>query len=131
MLHTIQHRKNGCRPSVQGMAGFSLVEFMVAMAIGLILVGAVLAVFVNSSSTYTVNQSVARLQENGRYALDEITQDLQLAGYWGGNNSPELIRRRGGQPDQLAAATNDCTARWHIALDQPLGTFIVEDVFCG
>ncbi len=108
------------RPSVPTMAGFSLVEFMVASTVSLILLAAVMALFLNSNTTYRVNESVARLQENGRYALDELSYDLQLAGYWGGNNSPELIRRRSGQSDQLNKATNDCTDRWHIELDRPV-----------
>lgn len=120
MLYGIQHSRNRYRPSVQAMAGFSLVEFMIATTIGLILMAAVMALFLNSNTTYRVNESVARLQENGRYALDELSYDLQLAGYWGGNNSSELIRLRSGQPVQLNKATNDCTDRWHIDLDRPV-----------
>ncbi len=90
--------------------GFSLVEMMVAMTIGLVLVGAGIAVYANSRAAYTVNESISRLQENARYALDEITRDLRLAGYWGLNSSAALVS------GTLANATNDCAPQWYTNL---------------
>lgn len=98
--------------------GFSLVEFMVAMTIGLLLVLAAIAVYTNSRAAYTVNDTVARLQENARYAMQEITRDLRLAGYWGHNNSATYIANRTGQTGALAAALNDCAAGWYTDLDK-------------
>lgn len=63
--------------------GFSLVELMVALTIGLIILGAVSALFVNSKKTYTTQDSMARLQENARFAMQFLTKDLRLAGYYG------------------------------------------------
>jgi type IV pilus assembly protein PilW len=94
--------------------GFSLVEMMVAMTIGLVLVGAGIAVYANSRAAYTVNESVSRLQENARYALEEITGDLRLAGYWGGAGA---VKNRKGQSGSLAAAINDCAPQWYTELD--------------
>jgi type IV pilus assembly protein PilW len=90
--------------------GFSLVEMMVAMTIGLVLVGAGIAVYANSRAAYTVNESISRLQETARYALDEITRDLRLAGYWGLNSSAALVS--GNLPD----ANNDCAPQWYTNL---------------
>lgn len=90
--------------------GFSLVEMMVAMSIGLVLVGAGIAVYANSRAAYTVNEAVSRLQENARYALEEITRDLRLAGYWGLNSSAALVS--GTLPD----ANNDCAPQWYTNL---------------
>ncbi len=87
--------------------GFSLVEMMVAMTIGLVLVGAGIAVYANSRAAYTINESIARLQENARYALDEITRDLRLAGYWGLNSSAALVS------GTLPNANNDCAPQWY------------------
>jgi type IV pilus assembly protein PilW len=90
---------------------------MIAMAIGLVLVGAGSAIYGNSRTAYTVNESVSRLQENARYALDEMTRDLRLAGYLGLNNSAILVvnRSRPGRfvSGSLASATNDCSPQWH------------------
>ncbi|MGH8572131.1 MAG: PilW family protein, partial [Gammaproteobacteria bacterium] len=88
----------------------------VAMTIGLVLAGAGIAVYSNSRAAYTVNESVSRLQENARYALDEITRDLRLAGYWGLNSNAGLVEKRSGQWGAPAAAINDCAPQWYIDL---------------
>jgi len=63
--------------------GFSLVELMVSVTIGLILLAGVVSIFVSSRVTFSTNERTARLQENGRVALDLITHDLRSAGYTG------------------------------------------------
>ena len=64
-------------------SGFSLVELMVALTIGLIILGAVSTLFVGSRRTYTTQDSLARLQENARFAMHFLVKDLRLAGYYG------------------------------------------------
>jgi len=63
--------------------GFSLMELMIAIAIGLILLAALTMMFVRSTESYTDIQNSAQQIENGRYATDVISQDLRLAGYYG------------------------------------------------
>jgi type IV pilus assembly protein PilW len=63
--------------------GFSLVELMVAMVMGLIVVGGTLSLLANSRKNYTFQDSVARLQENARFAVHVLTNDLRMAGYFG------------------------------------------------
>ena len=63
--------------------GFSLVEIMVAITLSLILLGGVLAVMYSSKVTYLQNDRVARIQENGRAALELILRDLRGAGFPG------------------------------------------------
>ena len=63
--------------------GFSLVELMVALAIGLVAVGAVSAVLVSSSSIYRVSDNRARIQENARFAVRALEQDVRQAGFMG------------------------------------------------
>lgn len=63
--------------------GFSLVELMVALTIGLIIMSAVSMLFVSSKKTYTTQDSLSRLQENARFAMQFIVKDLRLAGYYG------------------------------------------------
>lgn len=65
------------------MRGLSLVELMVALTLGLIILAAVSTVFVNSRVNYSTHESLARLQENGRFALHFLTRDLRMAGYYG------------------------------------------------
>ena len=64
-------------------AGFSLVEIMIALLIGLFLMGGILQMFSASQQTYRMQSNLARLQENGRFALDFLARDIRTAGYWG------------------------------------------------
>jgi len=64
-------------------SGFSLVEIMIALLIGLFLLGGILQMFSASQQTYRMQRNLARLQENGRLALDFLARDIRMAGYWG------------------------------------------------
>ncbi len=66
---------------MSGERGFTLVELMVAMVIGLILLGGVYTVFFSSVTTYRQTAGLSRLQENGRFALELLGQELRNAGY--------------------------------------------------
>ena len=70
---------------------FTLVELMVAMTIGLVIVGAVGFVFMNSRDIYYVQDSLARLQENARFATEFITRDLRMARFFGCMDDPSKI----------------------------------------
>ena len=63
--------------------GMSLVELMVALAIGSFLMLGLVSTFRNSSEAQRELEKSNQLIENGRYALDLIFQDLRLAGYYG------------------------------------------------
>ncbi len=63
--------------------GLTLVEMMVAMTIGLVLLGGIITVLSSSQSTYRVNEAMARLQENARYAFQLLSRDIRMAGYRG------------------------------------------------
>jgi len=71
--------------------GFSLVELLVAMVVGLLVLGGVLAAYLRARDTQATGESVARLQENARLALAIIAQDLRMAGYWGLTNRADLL----------------------------------------
>lgn len=63
--------------------GMTLVELMVAMTIGVFIVGAVSAVYINTRGSFDYSTEVARIQETGRFALDTISRDIRMAGYNG------------------------------------------------
>lgn len=63
--------------------GLTLVELMVALAIGLFLVGAVSALYVNTKNGFDYSNEIARMQETGRFALEAIARDVRMAGYNG------------------------------------------------
>ncbi|MHA6495299.1 PilW family protein [Pseudomonas borbori] len=61
--------------------GFSIIELLVAMAIGLILLLGVSQVFLSSRQTFATNDAMSKLQENGRFALEFIASTARQAGY--------------------------------------------------
>ena len=85
-----RHRTRSIQPSHQGKSrnrGFTLVELMVAMTIGLIVLAAVAKIFATSRSTYVLEEGIARVQESGRFGTEFITTDVRIAGYLGCANS--------------------------------------------
>lgn len=75
-------RQTVSRPRSKAL-GFSLVELMVAMAIGLTLMGGLLTLFSASSSAGNELDKSIRQIENGRYAIELLSEDISVAGYFG------------------------------------------------
>ncbi len=71
------------KKAIKQQQGFTLVELMVAMTIGLLLLGGVITVLSSSHQTYRVNDALSRLQENARYAFQLLSRDIRMAGYLG------------------------------------------------
>lgn len=104
--------------------GFSLVEIMVAMVIGVVILLAVSEVFIGNNTTRNEIERTGRQIENGTYALSLLTDELSNAGFWGeagvqssDNTPPPLcptslaeLRDALGYPVQGASAGGDCVA---------------------
>lgn len=67
--------------------GFSLTELLVAMVIGLLLLGGLVTLMVNSKKNYSQQDYSARLQENARFAMQFLAYDIRMAGYYGCSNN--------------------------------------------
>ncbi len=63
--------------------GVTLIELMIALALGLLLSAAAIMMFVSNKETSMLQENFARLQENGRFAMNLIIQDIRNAGYSG------------------------------------------------
>ncbi len=64
-------------------AGVTLVELMISLTLGLILLAALLTVFSNSSAARSELERTSRQIENGRYAVQMLSDDLRVAGFYG------------------------------------------------
>ncbi|HEX2667592.1 MAG TPA: PilW family protein [Gammaproteobacteria bacterium] len=71
------------RNPVPRQAGFSLVELMVALVLGLILTSGVISVYITSKNTYNVNNGLGAVQEHGRFAFSFMDPHIRMAGYHG------------------------------------------------
>lgn len=69
--------------------GFTIIELMVAMTIGLLLTVTIAQIFLGSRRTYSTNDDLSRMQENMRYAHDILNRTIRMAGYmsYPGNSS--------------------------------------------
>lgn len=68
---------------MQRQQGFSLVELMIAMVVGLMLLGGVITVFAGTKRSAQLNATMALLQEHGRFAMNSIVSDVRMAGFQG------------------------------------------------
>lgn len=82
-------------------SGLSLVELLVAMAISLVLIGGIYQVFFGSTTTYSVNENISRLQENARFALSFLERDVRQAGYRGCRNDTSKFANLLTDPTQF------------------------------
>ncbi|MCB1624237.1 MAG: PilW family protein [Pseudomonadales bacterium] len=71
--------------------GFSLIELLVSLAIGSILLVGAVYVYQNGRQTYAINESVARLQDQGRYVFSVMEPEIEMAGFYGFTNTADSI----------------------------------------
>jgi len=65
--------------------GFTLVELMISMVLGLFIILALVTMLINVNRNNSELSGVNRLIENGRFALQLLTSDVSHTGYWGGH----------------------------------------------
>ncbi|HEY8520233.1 MAG TPA: PilW family protein [Gammaproteobacteria bacterium] len=98
--------------------GMTLVELMVALAIGLFLMIGAITVLLQGRMTFRVSETISRLQENARFALDALEPDIRMAHYWGLTTRPQNIEGRalqGGTASVLGP--HDCGNNWHLDVE--------------
>ncbi|WP_447927228.1 PilW family protein [Vreelandella sp. EE27] len=65
-------------------AGFTLVELLVAMVIGVMVVLGATQLFVASQRSYQITTALANMQDTGRFALETLSRELRHADFTGG-----------------------------------------------
>lgn len=111
-----------CRtPTCHDQAGLTLVELMVALAIGVFLIAGALTVFAKTRDLYRSNEEAARLQETARFAMNILETELRMANYWGLMNRADLFTNAARDPADALPATiapgvgavvNQCGGNW-------------------
>lgn len=61
--------------------GFTLIEIMISLILGAFLIGGVMEIFIQTKQSNLVNEELAKLQENGRFAIEFLSRDIRLADY--------------------------------------------------
>ena len=99
--------------------GLSMVELMVAMALGLFLVLALVQILINGKESFGSANHLSRLQETGRIATGLMITDLKRAGYMGGNSDiPNIFGSTGQVNPNLTCATGNNS--WTRMVSQPI-----------
>lgn len=75
------HQANGTRRSRRGLSGFSLVELMVALAIGVFLLLVLTGYFLSQRETARLTRDLSFQQENVRVAYELLARDIREARY--------------------------------------------------
>jgi len=84
--------------------GLTLIELMVAMMIGLLILLGISGMFMANKRTYTEQESMARLQENARFAIGMLIKDIHMTGYIGCSHDMEdLVNHLNSSSDSTAA----------------------------
>ncbi|OQX36716.1 MAG: hypothetical protein B0D91_08540 [Oceanospirillales bacterium LUC14_002_19_P2] len=93
--------------------GLSLVELMVAMAVGLVIMAGLLTLFLNHHTGYTLTAAMGRAQEAGDFGLSLMARYIRMAGF---------------DPDQPASTAVDTTLSINGAVSDTLAiSFIPVD----
>jgi type IV pilus assembly protein PilW len=111
--------------------GFTLVELLVAMVVGLLIVGGAFSLHVTSRDTQVANEMQMDMVADARFAIELISYDLRHAGLWGGNNIADLLLCKstdatcnastaGESLPTGVSVTNDCFAGWFTNLSFPV-----------
>ncbi|MCK5719664.1 MAG: PilW family protein [Thiomargarita sp.] len=104
--------------TIKHSQGLTLVEIMVAMLISLILMAGVLSIMSSSKKTYALQSELGVLQDNARFVMNELVENLRMAGFGGCSviNSPFLddgsvndqtIKEQNGNNISLAVPQSD------------------------
>jgi type IV pilus assembly protein PilW len=95
-------RNKNARSRIRGV---SLIELMIALAIGMLLVLGLVEVFSASRVAYQLSQGIARVQENGRFAMDYLQRDLRMVGHMGCVNDQARFLPENQSGTRLALAS--------------------------
>lgn len=79
----IYNFKNMSVMKIKMQTGFSLLEVFIALTIGLVIFAGVLSVFVGMRTTTNETSNYGELQENGRFAISILSDDLLRQDFWG------------------------------------------------
>jgi len=112
------------RTFLRGQYGLTLIELMVAMVLGLLVAAGIVTVFASTSSSSKSQDQLARLQEEGRFAITRLSSDLAMANGQYCTNSGGVAKPGSGgtyldhlrtpkvYAKNLAGALGDVTTAW-------------------
>jgi type IV pilus assembly protein PilW len=95
--------------------GFSLIELMIAVVLGLLVVAGLINLFIANRKSYQVQSGNNFLQEDLRIASDRIGWSLRMADFWGGNPATSVVV--GTAASGVVTANGNCNGTWATAVN--------------
>jgi len=122
--------------TLRRQSGLTLVELMVALAIGSFLMIGTIQIYTQSRQAFVVNESIARVQETAHFAMDTIEADLRMASNWGRNSRSLAVEGRSlvgdANPNGLTIPVPTCGDDWAFDLARPIdGSDNAYALICG
>ncbi len=118
------HKNNSPMKLHRAQLGLTLVELMVALAIGSFLIIGAVQIYNQSRAAFVINESIARVQETAQFAMDTIEADLRMASNWGRTSRSLAIENRSlagnVNPKPLNLVPGDCGQDWVLDLAMPV-----------
>lgn len=108
---------------IQTQSGLTLVELMVALAIGSFLIIGAVQIYNQSRQAFVINDSIAKVQETAQFAMDTIEADLRMASNWGRNSRSLAVEGRalvGDANPNTLPAPDECGDDWALDLGRSL-----------
>ena len=100
-------------PNEKKQSGFTIVELMVALVLGLILLAGIIQIYLSTKRTHNITEGLSRLQESTRFSLDMMARDIRMAGFI-----------PCGRPQTSATLINDAATFWWADIfNQPIQGF--------
>lgn len=109
-----------------GNKGFTLVELMISMMLGLFMLAAVMQMFLSSNKSYLLAEGLSRTQESGRSGLHFLTQSIRMAGFASQSIKPDLIINDCADKLQDVCSKNsdETSDRLAIQLESPADDYV-------
>jgi len=70
--------------------GLTLVELMIALVLGLVVIGTAIAIFISNKQAYLTNGAVSQIQDSSRIAFELLARDIRQAGITGCGNAGRI-----------------------------------------
>ena len=101
--------------------GMTLIELLVSAIMALIIIGAGFEVYLNQHKTWIIEEQISEMQQNGRAAVEELSNNIMVAGYQLPNGVNPIIAKN-TNPDTITILymyENGCQAPIEHAMPEP------------
>lgn len=105
-------------------AGLSLIEVMIALVIGIVLLTGIMQIFGSTQLAFSTAEGASRIQENARFALDMLRNDVRMAAHVGCRSERQFAGTLTSLFNHAAApADNFAGAPFALRVDMPVQAF--------